>query len=307
MKNIRSFIVFLTLATCCLPHIFSPAFADVTLSNDPTQLSVGARVLGMGRAFAGISDDPSAIFINPAGLGKADNLQLSSMSSKYLGEFDYVQASALYPTPYGTFGIGYGGSSINFTTYSSEVVTVGGQQQVAATGEVRGTYSDSALLIAYGNKINFLKLNNLYIGGSLKYISQSLAAIGISSGTGSGTGLSLGALYPVRKDLSLGLSLQNTLVNKVVWNTNAEENLPGIMKLGLACNLLGKNGVIKHQQELQLAFDWDNYLNGQNFSVAHLGAEWSVVPTITLRAGIDASNLSAGVGLWFNDFRFDYA
>ena len=118
-------------------------------ANDPTQLSVGARELGMGRAFIGLADDPSAVFYNPGGLGLMNDWQVSSMSGKYVNTFDYLQLSAVYPTELGTFGIGYAGSSLAFDFPSSEVIIIGGETRIIPTGEVSGSYSNAALLLSY--------------------------------------------------------------------------------------------------------------------------------------------------------------
>ncbi len=300
----RACFFFVILWLACCQNI---ATGVTTIANDPTQMSVGARVLGMGRAFTAIADDTSAIFINPSGLGKIDNLQLSSMSSKYLSEFDYVQASALYPTPYGTFGIGYGGSSLNYVSSSSEIISVGGEDRVSATGEVRGTYSDTAVVLAYGNRVKLLKIDNLYLGASLKFISQGLSVIGQSSGTATGASLSFGALLPVRKDFSLGLSLQNALLNQVTWSTNSGETLPNILKIGAAYNLFGKNGSIQNKQELQLALDYDLGINDQSSNALHFGLEWSPISALALRTGLDNGDLCAGIGVMLDGFKFDYA
>ena len=61
-------LVFLAL-TVLLAQI---AFAQVRIANDPTRLGVGARPLGMGKVFTAFADDPSAIFLNPAGLNLAE-------------------------------------------------------------------------------------------------------------------------------------------------------------------------------------------------------------------------------------------
>ena len=35
---------------------------------DPIRISVGARPLGMGKAFVGLADDVGSIYLNPAGI-----------------------------------------------------------------------------------------------------------------------------------------------------------------------------------------------------------------------------------------------
>ncbi|MDD5383183.1 MAG: hypothetical protein PHH60_05980, partial [Candidatus Margulisbacteria bacterium] len=49
------------------------ARADVNFYLDPSHLGVGARPLGMGKAFIGMSHDVNAIFINPASLANLED------------------------------------------------------------------------------------------------------------------------------------------------------------------------------------------------------------------------------------------
>src|SRR5882672_11412239 len=53
----------------------SESFA-VGASGFSTQL-VGAKALGQGNAFAGLADDPSALYFNPAGITQLKGTQLS--------------------------------------------------------------------------------------------------------------------------------------------------------------------------------------------------------------------------------------
>ena len=44
---------------------------------DPLYIGVGARPLGMGKAYVGYAEDGDALFTNPAGLGKIDNIKVT--------------------------------------------------------------------------------------------------------------------------------------------------------------------------------------------------------------------------------------
>jgi len=78
MKLIKVFFL-----TICILSITTPAqtLTDA-LRISETGLGVGARALGMGNAFSGISDDASAMYFNPAGLGFIKRLEVA-------GGFDY--------------------------------------------------------------------------------------------------------------------------------------------------------------------------------------------------------------------------
>ena len=77
---------------------------------DLTEIGVGARPLGMARAFTAVADDGSAIFMNPAGLNSVDELSLISMSGNLINEIPYLVIGGARRTHLGVFGIGYIGA-----------------------------------------------------------------------------------------------------------------------------------------------------------------------------------------------------
>ncbi len=316
MRIIAALLIVIGLCGACGSGALAAVFA-----NDPTYLSVGARELGMGRAFVGLSDDTSAIFFNPGGLARATDWQLSTMQGRYVNTFDYLQFSGFYPTPQGTFGFAYGGSSINFSYPSSEVIIIGDERRIVPTGEVSGSYSNNALLFSYGRNVSFMAVKNLGLGGSLKILTQNLSAADVG-GTGAGMELTGGSQYKFNDDWSAGASVINALPaslgGKVRWSNNTEETLPAQLKLGLTYNTLNsKTSFYKYNLNL----DYDMYLQRQDQPpVGHLGLEVVLTPNFTLRAGLDQSVLantsggfgistdtSYGLGLNYNGFRFDFA
>jgi hypothetical protein len=290
--------------------------ADAKFGNDPTYLTVGARVLGMGDAFVGVADDPAAIFLNPAGLGRIDDWQISSMSAKYLNIFDYRQLSGVYPTRIGTFGLGYGDSSIEFHYPSSEVIVIGDEIVIVPTGEVNGKYSNTALLVSYANHLSPSFMNDIELGGSLKFLSQNISATGLVNNQASGMEMNLGAFYPVNANLKLGMSVINALPaslgGKIKWTSQQEETFPALLKTGLS---------FRPRKELQLSLDMDKQLTRKDvMSLLHAGVEWWPGNSVAVRAGVDQSgtvdpggnpaasnDFSLGLGFLLNGFRFDYA
>ena len=71
------------------------SFAQTTF--DPLSIGVGARAMGMGKAYVAVAEDCDTIFTNPAGLGEIDAFQLSSMSGKIFDEVQYLQFGGVYP------------------------------------------------------------------------------------------------------------------------------------------------------------------------------------------------------------------
>lgn len=319
-------IVFLLIIVLFL--VFSRSsfsLAETKFANDPTRLSVGARVLGLGGSFVGIADDTSAIFINPAGLGNVDTWQISSTSGKYINFYNYSQFSFLYPTRFGTMGLAYGGSAVEFHYPSAEIISIGDEIRYLPTGEVSGKYSNTALLLSFANKFDFLFLKNLGLGVTLKMLFQDLSLNG-TSGNGRGMETNFGLLYPFSNDLYLGLALHNALPaslgGKLTWSTNTDETLPALLKTGLCYQLMGedKEGWRKGR-DLKLSLDYDYQLTRKDLpGLFHLGTEWFPTDFVFLRAGVDqnssvdtsgnlttVNDLSLGLGFLFRGFRFDYA
>ena len=76
---------------------------------------LNVRALGMGGAFCALADDESAIFHNPAGLGKLKRLRFGTSHSvqhfpgeiKNLDQLDCDPAVIVYPTRLGTYAAGF--------------------------------------------------------------------------------------------------------------------------------------------------------------------------------------------------------
>ncbi|HVN67186.1 MAG TPA: S-layer homology domain-containing protein, partial [Candidatus Sulfotelmatobacter sp.] len=254
----------------------------------------------------------------PAGLDRIDDWQISTMAGKYLNLYNYSQISALYPTRIGTFGIGYGGSRNEFSFPSSEVIVIGDEMRIIPTGEVSGKYDNTAVLLTYANHLspNFWNLNDIELGGSLKLLAQDLAATGIPENTASGMELNLGALYPVNQKLRFGAAVLDALPasmgGKITWSSGLVETLPATLKLGFS---------YRPNPGLELLLDQDRQITRRDVpTLTHVGAEWFLSDAVAVRAGLDQSlsadtsgnpavsnDLSLGLGLMYNGFRFDYA
>lgn len=337
----RIFILFALLLIC---FSTSAAFSETKVAGDPSRLSVGARSLGMGKAFTGLADDVTSMFLNPAGLGNISNWQFTSMSGKFINEINYVSIAGVYPTRYGCFGIGYIGSDLGFTGPVVVSTEVGGEIHYlpATQGAVSYSYNNAVLLLSYGAPFSQLTenpyLQNVSFGLNLKIFSQGLTGTGLSGGAASGYDMDLGLLYKAYPWLSLGLNQQNTLPasmgGKIVWPANGttrltavEEVIPSKTKLGSSLKLGRDGGLLEDRLGNHLVnvnLDMDMNLMSENTGsvpmLMHFGVEWWPVEYGALRAGVDqdvvgsspsdigtSNNLTFGVGLFYNDFRFDYA
>ena len=105
---------FLTLSIIiiCLTITSQTSAAYIKPTTDPVEIGIGARPIGMGKAFVALADDVNAVYINPAGLAGLKTWQVMSMTTKLINEINYVSLAGTYNTEYGTFGLGYVGANL---------------------------------------------------------------------------------------------------------------------------------------------------------------------------------------------------
>lgn len=288
MKGYK-FIVFAALA---LLLIAGKTWATVAL--DPSVVGVGARALGMGRAYVAISGEPDSIFLNPAALNDLSQWGMTSMYSQLMSKVNYLLLGYVYPSEIGKLGFGFMSASI-------------GDLRVAHRNP-DGTISFEAGTINYSNNIYFLSYGtelfpSLDAGLNLKFFYQ-----GYSNNMDAGRGLDadLGLLYRPLEGLSLGFLQRNfipsSMGGKFKWDTSgAEESLATSSRLGV-------NYVIG---DINLNGDYEFYPTTTKSGVLKLGAEWWLQPSFAVRAGLDQdpleTNLTAGLSFLFSGFKFDYA
>jgi hypothetical protein len=291
------------------------------ISADLGQIGVGARPLGMGLAYVGYAQDGSAIFLNPAGLSLSPTVKFTSMAGKLLEDISYVSIGYASPTKYGDLGIAY----INASTTGIPLTTL----TTYPTGTFEVTqydvtdYSSSVLYLAYAREV----LSGLSLGGNFKLFSQ-----GFSKDTGSmegssgvGMDLDLSAEWKLRKEVTLGLMLQNivpaSLGGKFIWKRgNVQEGIPALIKLGSAFKLIGEEGFGRiRDNEIILTLDSEISPTLPRPTLWHVGGEWWPYAFLAIRGGIDQKakatesgvgidgNLTTGVGLKYKGFCFDYA
>ena len=303
------------------------AYADVTGSTvDPSDLGVGARPLALGKAYVGLSDDANGLFINPAGLAGIRSFKATSMSGQVLQDITYVLIGGATPTDYGVFGLGY----TNVGLPNIPVTTTAGSGTTETVVNIGTTnYYSSVLTLSYSNDLSkismFQEHKNVTYGVNLKYYMQGFEGGGptMRGANGTGTDMDLGFQYKPRTGLTLGLSGLNILPvsmgGKFSWDKGGvEESIPATIKAGFTAKLLGKDSFYGSKQDVYFGMDMDTFPSLNRQAVYHTGLEWSPISVLALRVGIDQkpkgtedgnvvdNNLTAGIGLKFNGFTFDY-
>jgi hypothetical protein len=302
------------LGSACL------AAEEVTITSDITRLGVGARPLGMGKTFTGLSDDISAMYTNPGALGKLKEIQAMTMSGSFANLANYLTFAAIVPTNMGTFGIGYSGTGMGFTTPALDLVEIAtGEYRVlpSTTETVSFNYSNYVIALAYGTTLFRPELS---AGATFKLFTEGIS--GTSNADAHGYDMDVGLHYRPNPALSLGALARNVIPasmgGKVTWNTQQVSTLP--MSYVLGANL--KLTALKDAGDINVMLDYEH----KPYETAlpgswHTGVEWWITPFFAARGGVDqdvvgrgtgtelelSSNSTAGLSLFVGGVRFDYA
>lgn len=253
---------------------------------------VGARPLGMGKAYVAVADDANALFLNPAGLSLSKEWKATSMSTRMLEMVDYKVVGGVMPTRIGTVGIGY----IVLSTPAGYKTT--DKNSLSSASEI--SFGSSELILSLGREIG-----SVMAGANLKLLNKNFSGYS-GAAVGSGYGLDIGVLCKLREDLNLGANLQNAISN-VSWG-NTSEDLGTVLKIGVA----GK----PVKDKVLVAVDADLNFSGNGPLALHAGVEMKPIKLLTIRFGADqyplsssenATNLTAGAGMDLGNFDFDYA
>lgn len=279
-------------------------------ATDPSYIGVGARPLGMGKAYVALADDAASIFVNPAALGRIDRVLFSSMYSNLMEEMNYVEGSVTYPIGPGTLAVGYLGVS----SPAIDLYTEDGSGNPVSAG--KADYNNYVAYISYGSKLAVIN-PDIMVGISLKAFSEGFSGSDLTeNGAGTGSNIDIGILYQPSNWLTCGITRQNALESgKMNFVSGIKEDLPSLTKIGMNMTVLGKFGLQKSNMKLNLAADLDIDSTGKKDNTLHLGAEFWPIDMLAVRAGIDQdavagavqSNLTAGVGLRIGNVQFDYA
>ena len=157
-------------------------------------LPVGARATALGTAFAGIADDATALYWNPAGIVRAPG-------SNVTGSYSSVFAGITHNFAGATFAIGESyKAGISATTLSSGDIEVTDLFNQQGTG---GFYSATDL--AFGLSIAGQLTDQFAFGATGKLVNMSIADV-----SASGVAFDFGTMYdPGILGLTIGFAVQN--------------------------------------------------------------------------------------------------
>lgn len=255
--NLRFFII---LSLFLVPCTLLPNFIG---------MNYGARSMAMGNAYTALCDDPTAIFINPAGLAKTERISLILSHQNLYGISDlYNEMAAIsVPIPFSRIGLG-------FTTIN-----------------LLDVYSESIFHLSGAAKVDIFKYV-LNFGLTLKYYRTQVAGYDVSNftqtvqsaETPSGFGLDFGLLFDLKEDLSLGFSGRN--LNEPKFSFISEEDK------------------LRRDFSAGIYYNWRNAVNfladyiwNSDESHFNLGGEMWFYEVFAARIGVNGDKLTAGFGL----------
>ena len=285
------------------------------------EIEAGARALGMGSAFVGLSDDITALYWNPAGIARLNTGAAIFDHSNWLAGVTYDYTAVVVPMG------GAGAIGLSLTALNMGEMNVRTVFYPEGTGE-RFDASDFALGLSYARNLT----DRFSIGFSSKYIHQKIWHMNASS-----IAFDIGTLFTTQfHGMKLGMSITNfgpkmrlegkdTQVKHDIapnkYGNNSKINahldtdkwsLPLLFRVGVSLDVFKSAA-----QSLTLALD-ANHPN-DNTEYVNAGFEYGLWGKFFLRAGYPAlflkdseQGVSAGAGLntlLFRNFRLhlDYA
>lgn len=267
---------------------------------------VGARASAMGEAYSSVACDVSALYYNPAGLGRIKNIAANYNFMGYIFEQKYHNIAGAYRFKnIGVFGIG-------FSILGDE-----GFKLTDEAGETDTIVDSSSWYINTGYCYELNK--NIFIGANLQYVKESYY-IGNEDITSSGLGIGVGTLTEglLIKDLTLSLVVKN-IGFKNNYENGTESNLPVEMVVGGKYEINYIKPMVYFMKGLIISTDV--VLNQYEQSGLRIGTEINIAELPTdingyLRFGFKIpcpvkehflSGMNTGVGIKWKNYGLDYS
>jgi len=250
-------------------------------------IEVGPRAAAMGGAYVAIVDDPTAMYWNPAGLGRINSNSVIFSHTSWLAETNLNYLGAAIPLgDYGTFGL-------SVTALGVPEMKVRTVSQPEGTGEFFDA-NDLSIGLSFSKSI----IDRFQVGINVKYIQQQIYNMSASTAA-----VDFGVLFTTGlNNMVLGFSMSNFGGNMQLAGDDArvevdlepdefgnndrilatletqEFQLPLIMRFGVTMDIIeSENNFVKLAVDAVVPNDNSQYLN--------LGGEYIFMNLIALRAG----------------------
>ncbi len=278
MKNLnrRSWSVTLWLLLAVVLLQAGAALADFRYAE------VGARPKAMGSAFVALADDANAVYWNPAGLTRSNRVSLQ-MTNSWL---------------YGVSNIDNYYMAVNLPSYKG----VHAGLSWVRLG-ITDSYSEDTLNLALAAEMPFLKGLSVGLTGKLFL----LAAPGYEqyndpnyNGGDHGFSADLGALYDSGEAWTLGAAVYNLHEATLQLLDNTSDPDPVYTEWAAGGSYLFRDTLL-------ITADFRNREGRTTDVVLHGGTEIWFYDALALRAGLDESMVTLGVGLQDKHWQADFS
>ena len=275
-----------------------------TGSVDPAYRYTSARGIGVGNAYSALVDDYSAVFVNPASIGKRGISQAGIMQSNLFSDVNLLNGAVVFPGDI-SYGLGfyYIGTSIPLANFDEDRYVYSGMVG----------YNDISVLGSISSKID----DQLSLGLTGKYRYANANDVNYNNSV---FNADLGAIYELTQAIRLSAVYQNLLPLKIKVKGGTSGDLQQKLTLGGAYKFLGKEpGTFFYSKTQELDFSLDLGIVDQQTNI-RLGAEYKPNDNLAFRAGygiekwakstgnVESTNLfSLGIGVMFAGINFDYA
>ncbi len=316
-KNREMLVIIVLLAM--ISSVFATKYAG-----EFTDLGVGVRAAGMGGSFTMNNADLQALWWNPAGLtGLSARPQVYLMHAEMFGDLYKIDVAALGKRLGETqWAIGFFRNATENLPFTDTTLFYDyGPDRIPGTGdpgEGNGTWdpgeqirpeaiyyrSEGDYLITIGAGRQFG--DKLRMGLSLKNLQSYIGEY-----SAFGFGLDVGAQYQLQPDLLLGASVRDITGTHIRWSTGTWETKAPSLWWGARYEIPIESvrGGVAFNGEFETRFEnYDGIIEIGAMSLdPHIGAEFTMLKRVHLRAGIDRKDFAAGFGLGIAFFRVDYA
>ncbi|KAF0134439.1 MAG: hypothetical protein FD145_664 [Candidatus Saganbacteria bacterium] len=274
--------------------IFLNLQAGILQAADVGDIGMGARYVGLGRAYTAMEGDASSLLINPGAIGLSSSKEVLTMYSNMLNEASFGALCVLFPTNIGVIGIGYLKEETGGLVNTTSDETTGRPKELASF-----SYDSQLLIFGFGRKIN----KHLSVGANINFYSKGSDQI--SGGRGTGTSYDIGLLWNREKGQNIGVSIHNAAATGIKWGSGITDEQKYVVKAGIKQDI---------KDNFCLLIDTEAEKNKPTLFKG--AVEWNLVKALALRFGVEQEylsesdrymNWSAGVGIGMGDIRFDYA
>ncbi len=195
MKRINIFLLLLlAVSTIAAQTFVSDVSKRGTTAAPFLNISQGARATAMGSAFVAVSDDPSAIFWNPAGIAKIPGGSVIFDHTNWIADINYNYMAACYNL--GNFGA----VGVSFLSSAIDDMPVRTIDRPEGTGETFGV-TDAMFSVAYAINLT----DNFAIGFNPKFVMQKIWRTSASA-----IAIDMGVIYRTPFDgIILAMSISN--------------------------------------------------------------------------------------------------